>query len=322
MSTVPDSTDPFASIDLYRPVRTEVPSAWFGHVPFGHWLAAELRPALLVELGTHNGVSFASFCDAVLDAELSTTCFAVDTWQGDPQAGEYGEEVWTDWNAFAHHRYGDFLHLLRMTFDEAVERFADGSIDLLHIDGLHTYEAVRNDVDRWLPKVSARGVVLMHDIAERDRDFGVWRVWDELKAAYPSFEFHHEHGLGVLAVGAEVPEAVRPFVEADDREAARLRARFAGAGDRLVLDEERLGLHRRLAQSYGDREAETAQAAARIASLEAELGTVRPEHDRLRADNSGLRRQAAELRASTSWRVTAPLRSVSSAVRAITTRRR
>ncbi|MNC62469.1 hypothetical protein D3C75_1124950 [compost metagenome] len=85
-----------------------------------------------------------------------------------------------------------------MTFDEALNDFADESIDLLHIDGFHTYEAVRHDYETWLPKLAPNGVILFHDIEARYVGFGVYRFWDELILQHPAVKFEHYHGLGVL----------------------------------------------------------------------------------------------------------------------------
>ena len=189
------------------------PSAWTGHIPFAAWLVEELKPRLFVELGTHNGASYLAFCQAVKENGLATKCYAVDTWQGDEQAGRYGDEVFEALQDIHASHYAGFSQLLRMTFDEAIAYFADGSVDLLHIDGLHTYEAVRHDFETWLPKLSDHGVVLFHDTMVRERNFGVWKFCAEVRDKYPSFEFQHTHGLGVLLVGKHHPESVAALAE-------------------------------------------------------------------------------------------------------------
>ena len=84
-----------------------------------------------------------------------------------------------------------------MDFDNALSMFEDSSIDLLHIDGYHTYEAVKHDFTSWYPKLSENSIVLFHDIEVRKGDFGVYRLWEEL-SELPHFEFSHSNGLGIL----------------------------------------------------------------------------------------------------------------------------
>jgi len=171
---------------------------WHGHRLFAYDLMAFLRPKLFVELGTYWGTSFFSFCQAVKDFHLATRCVAVDTWEGDDHTGKYEQRVYDTVQHIAGSLFGDTdIQLLRHYFQEAAAGFADGSIELLHIDGFHTYEAVREDFTTWLPKLADDGVVLFHDIAETC-DYGSVRYWQELLARYPGFSFQHSWGLGVL----------------------------------------------------------------------------------------------------------------------------
>ena len=262
-------TDPLLDSLFQQPLRTGVESAWYGHIPFAMWIVAHARPRVLVELGTHNGVSYSAFCDAVLEQRLPTRCFAVDTWRGDEHAGFYDENVYEDIRQFNELHYRNFSRLLRMTFDEALGTIGDGSIDLLHIDGLHSYEAVRHDFEGWLPKLSDRAVVLFHDTNVREREFGVWRLWQELSQVYPGFEFLHANGLGVLAAGRNVPHPVKALCTLDSEDAiAQVRSRFALLGERWAMGASLALLQAGVARMTADTKA--VQAASQADWVEAE----------------------------------------------------
>jgi len=229
---------------FWSPQRLGVASAWWAHVPFAFWLTVACRPRLLVELGTHNGVSYAAFCEAVLHARLATRCYAVDTWVGDEHSGHYGEEVYNDLRDFHDRRYPAFSSLLRTTFDDAVHYFENGSIDLLHIDGHHTYQAVKHDYQTWRLKLSDRAVVILHDTNVRERDFGVCQFFSELSKQFPSFEFSHGYGLGVVAVGTAASAAVKRLCAVTrDQDVAAVCERFSHIGERwFATARETLGM--------------------------------------------------------------------------------
>jgi hypothetical protein len=193
------------------------------------------QPRTLVELGTYMGDSYCGFCQAIAAQKLATRCVAIDTWQGDPHAGNYGSDVLANLRAYHDPRYAAFSTLMQSDFDSAVASFADGSIDILHIDGLHTYDAVRHDYQTWRSKLSERGVVLFHDVVVRDGDFGVWKVWEEVCGEFPGFAFEHSFGLGILAVGAQPPPAVSAFLAAGREQPERIRDYFAALGTRVSL---------------------------------------------------------------------------------------
>src|SRR5262249_20140368 len=175
-----------------------------------------------VELGCHSGNSYASFAQAVQSLGLSTACYGVDTWHGDPHAGFFDESVFEEGSGYHDRRFSTFSRLFGSTFDHALGHFADGGIDLIHLDGYHTFESVSHDFESWRPKLGPRSVVLCHDINVREGDFGAWRLWERLRNEYPSFEFLHGHGLGVLGTGSELPPAVQWLLSLRAGDAERL----------------------------------------------------------------------------------------------------
>ena len=74
-----------------RPERMTDVVSWHGHLPFAFFCIDHIRPRVFVELGTHQGDSYSAFCQQVAALQLPTSCYAVDTWQGDEQAGFYDD---------------------------------------------------------------------------------------------------------------------------------------------------------------------------------------------------------------------------------------
>jgi hypothetical protein len=297
---------------MFWRLEREAPSAWFEHVPFAFWLVDVLRPPAVVELGTHNGVSYSAICQAVKSLGLPTRCYAVDTWKGDEHAGFYPEEIYRNFLTFHDRHYSAFSRLVRSTFDEALPHFEDGSIDLLHIDGLHTYEAARHDFESWFPKLSDNAVILFHDTNVREINFGVSRLWSEVVSGRLHFNFLHGHGLGVLGLGHNYSIALRVFFDANNDSVLgnSIREIFASLGQSTRLMYE----HSTLNQALIEHSREMGEPRAALDGQIASLNRTVVEHDGQIANlNQAIHTVQEELDQifrSRSWRGRAPLRKV------------
>ena len=276
---------------FWSPQRLGLASAWWAHVPFAFWVTVASRPRLLVELGTQDGVSYAAFCEAVVRARLGTRCYAVGSWLDGGHREHHGEEAYSDLRDFHDKRYATFSNLLRSPVDDAVQYFENGSIDLLHIDGYHTYGAVKHDYEMWRPKLSDRAIVLVHDTNVRENDRGIHQFFAEISKQFPSFEFPHGSGLGIVAVGAEAAGAVsRLCATTRDEDVVALRERFSHIGQRWLETQGIAGAERQ--------RVEMEEKDAALVALRADLANRALELQELQDVAAGSRAEAAAQRAA------------------------
>ena len=182
-------------IPVWEPSYNSGKSAWTEHVSFAHFLIEKIKPQTIVELGVWYGDSLFAFVESSLFYQ--PTIVGIDKWEGDIHVGKVEDDSVYNTVKMIFDKYPN-VRLVKNGFQEEASNFSEKSIDLLHIDGTHTYEAVKNDFNSYLSKMTDTGIILFHDIEERKEGFEVWKFWDELKAQYNTIEYKHSSGLGIL----------------------------------------------------------------------------------------------------------------------------
>jgi O-antigen biosynthesis protein len=136
------------------------PSTWWSHVPFAFWLVAQCKPRLLIELGTHDGVSYTAFCEAVSRLKIQTQCYAVNDSRFEDKDIN-GDILELEFEEVHSRRYDAFSHILRQSFASVVSGVGDHTIDLLHVAMVNPDETLLQDFDQYRLKFSDRAVVIL-----------------------------------------------------------------------------------------------------------------------------------------------------------------
>jgi hypothetical protein len=275
--------------------------SWCMHLPFAYDLMRELAPKVFVELGVKQGESYFAFCQSAAENKINVRCYGVDSWRGDVQTGNLDPEIEHEVARY-NWRYSSFSELKLMLFAEALSEFADGSIDLLHIDGTHTYSDVRTDFESWLPKLSPKGVILFHDVVVRDGGFGVWKVWEEITGEDNSFLFEFGHGLGVWKkepVTPSDPAFLYKLMTANAAEKRDLNLFYANAAAAVAiwhdLKEQPEAELSRLRQQAEEKESQITELQREAADSKSQIAQLQLETAEKAKDRAELAKDLAEL---------------------------
>ena len=129
------------------------------------------KKSTIVEIGSYVGAS-SSFL-ACAAKEKNHTIYCIDTW-GNEGMSEGGRDTFDEFCKNTK-LLKDFTVPLRGRSVDIAKTF-DKEIDLIFVDGDHSYEGVKTDVESWLPKVKKGGILIFHDIGWAE---GVKRVINE-----------------------------------------------------------------------------------------------------------------------------------------------
>ena len=131
----------------------------------------------IVEVGSWKGRSTAALADGNSHIRDGIVC-AIDTWRGTPSEREtYHAEVHTT------HIFPIFMENMQgrpnvgpmiLESTAAAQFFAREEVDMVFLDGDHSYEAVAADIEAWWPKLRAGGVMVGHDYTHPEVGEGGW----------------------------------------------------------------------------------------------------------------------------------------------------
>jgi GT2 family glycosyltransferase/predicted O-methyltransferase YrrM len=164
-------------------------------------LVAERPPGCVVEIGTARGGSFYAWCRL---ARPDALLVSVDLPDG-PFGGGYTDEDVARFRTWA--QPGQTLEFIRAdshdpaTVERVREVLNGRQVDLLFVDGDHTYYGARKDFELYAPLVAQDGLIAFHDVLPHPQmpECKVDVLWREVREGYDHREFlepGHDRGWG------------------------------------------------------------------------------------------------------------------------------
>jgi predicted O-methyltransferase YrrM len=123
-----------------------------------------------VELGCYKGKSTSFIGVEIHKRKKDINFFAIDSFQGATNSTDANEIKAYEGISEIKESYtynvapiGNKIKTIVSLTDEAAQYFEDGSVDVVFVDGGHSYEVVKADILAWLPKVKKGGIISGHD---------------------------------------------------------------------------------------------------------------------------------------------------------------
>lgn len=162
--------------------------------------AARGRPLIIAEVGSFTGSS------ALALVNYAKTLYCIDTWAGAHNPDDSVDDIYRDHapravlDAFMTNtrHVVERIGIMPETSLSAAKNLVNTRFDLVFLDGDHRYEAVKADIQAWLPLVRPGGVLCGHDYDTRPNPQfpGVVRAVREA--------FQNERGAGGMVRGFRV----------------------------------------------------------------------------------------------------------------------
>lgn len=167
-------------------------------------------------IGVEIGVLRGDYSKMILEEWKHGTLYLVDTWRhiseyidmnGRDDQYHYDCMIETAKNI---NNYQNRAHMIRMGSAESAKLFPNEYFDFIYIDADHSYEAVKQDLEVWWPKIKKGGIFSGDDFIPEDGDIWLVNNSDGSSQYAGKFgvrkavtEFSNEYGLKIYSTTDE-----------------------------------------------------------------------------------------------------------------------
>lgn len=180
-------------------------------VPFMEFVISHLTPSSSInfmEIGLAFGGNFVFMGNCLSHIIPAVNGYAIDLptkkrWRNlNFKIGQSVERLKPNFSYILHLEASRNIETFNRIKEALEENFQGNMLDLLFIDGDHTYRGCKGDFDLYGKLVRKGGLIAFHDIrGTKTGAFKVWKFWNEIKGGYEHREFvtrEEDNGIGVL----------------------------------------------------------------------------------------------------------------------------
>jgi hypothetical protein len=129
-------------------------------------IASGVNAAVCVEIGTHTG----EFSEQILNTFPSSILYCIDPYcsyneYDDTLNTLTGDTIYIKTMERLKRLFEDRIHVIREFSSKAISQIPD-QIDFLYIDGNHSYQFVKQDLELYYPKLKSTGYILGDDAVD------------------------------------------------------------------------------------------------------------------------------------------------------------
>lgn len=146
------------NLDIRQPSPIEIPN-------YGRFQMPELFNELGFKTGAEIGVEKGNYLEALCKGMPGAKLFGIDSWKIYKGYRDYGSrKTIRDLGLIAKKRLKPYnCKLIKKYSMDALNDFADESLDFVYIDANHEFRYVAEDIVEWSKKVRSGGIIYGHD---------------------------------------------------------------------------------------------------------------------------------------------------------------